>query len=180
VLRGTTSRGLCGLVCPSRTSERGGDGTREEPGTLTQGGALFSLVPLVWKSNPKLQGGWCKPNHQPIGGSDPNHQGIHCGVEVTVLSTNKQHSLSIWCPPRAGHHGRERVFDGGLSSPPSSARDMGGHVLRETTSRGLCGLVCPSRTSERGGEGDPALLGSTMVGACIPNPANPAASSHLT
>jgi len=29
----------------------------------------------------------------------------------------------------------------------------GGHVLRETTSRGLCGLVCPSRTSERGGEG---------------------------
>jgi hypothetical protein len=29
---------------------------------------------------------------------------------------------------------------------------MGGHLLRETTSRGLCGLVCPSRTSERGGE----------------------------
>jgi hypothetical protein len=38
---------------------------------------------LVWESNPKLQGGWCKPNHQPIGGSDPNHQGI-------------------WSPPRAG------------------------------------------------------------------------------
>ena len=32
--------------------------------------------------------------------------------------------------------------------------DIGGHVLRETTSRGLCGLVCPSRTSERGGERD--------------------------
>jgi hypothetical protein len=32
--------------------------------------------------------------------------------------------------------------------------DSGGHVLRETTTRGLCGLVCPSRTSERGGEGD--------------------------
>jgi hypothetical protein len=31
--------------------------------------------------------------------------------------------------------------------------DSGGHVLRETTSRGLCGLVCPSRTSERGGAG---------------------------
>ena len=27
-------------------------------------------------------------------------------------------------------------------------------MLRETTSGGLCGLVCPSRTSERGGEGD--------------------------
>ena len=32
--------------------------------------------------------------------------------------------------------------------------DSGGHVLQETTSRGLCGLVCPSRTNERGGEGD--------------------------
>jgi hypothetical protein len=29
--------------------------------------------------------------------------------------------------------------------------ESGGHVLRETTSRGLCGLglVCPSRTSEQ-------------------------------
>jgi hypothetical protein len=26
-------------------------------------------------------------------------------------------------------------------------------VLRETTSRSLCELVCPSRTSERGGQG---------------------------
>jgi len=25
--------------------------------------------------------------------------------------------------------------------------DSGGHVLRETTSRGLCGLVCPSQPS---------------------------------
>ena len=32
--------------------------------------------------------------------------------------------------------------------------DRGGHVLRESTSQGLCGLVCPSRTKERGGEGD--------------------------
>jgi len=32
--------------------------------------------------------------------------------------------------------------------------NSGGHVPRETTSRGLCGLVCPSHTSERGGEGD--------------------------
>ncbi len=56
--------------------ERRVSGTREEPGTLTQGVALFSMVPLARFSNPKLQGGWCKPNHQPIGGSDPNHQGI--------------------------------------------------------------------------------------------------------
>ena len=73
VLRETTSRGRWGLVCPSRNSERGGEremcvfitagpiiklcaghGTREEPGTLTQGGALFSLVPLVFE--PKTPG----------------------------------------------------------------------------------------------------------------------------
>jgi hypothetical protein len=30
----------------------------------------------------------------------------------------------------------------------------GGHVLRETTILGLRGLVCPSYTSEPGGEGD--------------------------
>ena len=58
------------------------------PGTLTQGGALFSLVPLVWESNPKLQGGWwlgwlVQANHQPIiRGSDPNHQGIWAGQGV--------------------------------------------------------------------------------------------------
>jgi hypothetical protein len=45
------------------------DGTREEPGTSTQGDALISLAPLVWESNPKLQGGWCKT--QP-----PAHRGI--------------------------------------------------------------------------------------------------------
>ena len=32
--------------------------------------------------------------------------------------------------------------------------DSGGHVLRETISRGLCALLCPLHTSERGGEGD--------------------------
>lgn len=45
-------------------------GTSAEPGTLTQGGDPV----FPWESNQKLQGGCCKPNHQPIGGPDPNHQ----------------------------------------------------------------------------------------------------------
>jgi len=32
--------------------------------------------------------------------------------------------------------------------------DRRAHVLWESTRQGLCGLVCPSRTSERGEEGD--------------------------
>ena len=59
-------------------------GTREEPGTLTQGGALFSLVPLVWESNPKLQSGWCKSNHQPIGGY--NNQGCCLLLQYLIQS----------------------------------------------------------------------------------------------
>jgi hypothetical protein len=43
---------------------------------------------------------------------------------------------------------------------------MGGHVLQETTSRGLRGLVCPSRTSERGGEGDFVKEGGGGEGKC--------------
>jgi hypothetical protein len=44
--------------------------------------------------------------------------------------------------------------------------DIEGHVLRETTSRGLCGLVCPSHTSERGGEGDCVREGGGGEGKC--------------
>jgi len=44
--------------------------------------------------------------------------------------------------------------------------DVGGHVLRETTSRGLCGLVCPSRTIERRGEGDCVKEGGGGKGKC--------------
>jgi hypothetical protein len=39
-------------------------------------------------------------------------------------------------------------------------------VLRETTSRGLCGLGCSSRTSECGGEGDCVKEGGGGEGKC--------------
>jgi hypothetical protein len=42
----------------------------------------------------------------------------------------------------------------------------GEHVLRKTTNRGLCGLVCPSRTSERGGEGYCVKEGGGEEGEC--------------
>ena len=44
--------------------------------------------------------------------------------------------------------------------------DSGGHVLRDTTSRGLCGLVCRSRTSERGGWVDCVKEGGGAEGEC--------------
>ncbi len=51
----------------------------------------------------------------------------------------------------------ECVFITAIPSTTVFAREgegeSGGHVLREDTSRGLCDLVCPSCTSERGGEG---------------------------
>jgi hypothetical protein len=57
--------------------------------------------------------------------------------------------------------------------------DVGGHVLRETTSRGLCGLVCPSRTSERGGEGDCVKEGGGEEGKCERERALEAAENPL-
>jgi hypothetical protein len=103
VLRETTSRGLCGLVCPSRI------GTREEPGTSTQGGVLFSLVPLVWESNPKLQGGWCKPNHQPSGDLEP---GAHPGAVCLTLTITLCCCCFSYCSTyyRAVHVGFSVVY----------------------------------------------------------------------
>jgi hypothetical protein len=49
--------------------------------------------------------------------------------------------------------------------------ESGGHVLRETTSRGRCGLVCPSRTGERGGEGDCVKEGGGGQEESLPSPA---------
>jgi hypothetical protein len=57
VLRETTSRVLCGLVC-SRTSERGGEGdcVKEGGGGEGERERERTLVPLVWESNPKTPG----------------------------------------------------------------------------------------------------------------------------
>jgi hypothetical protein len=57
--------------------------------------------------------------------------------------------------------------------------DSGGYVLRETTSRGLCGLVCPvpSRTSERRGKSfTPSLSRSSLSWSSKIDTAN--VSSH--
>jgi hypothetical protein len=41
---------------------------------------LFSLVPVVWESNPKLQGGWCKdePTDNRGSGAHPGHVCVCC------------------------------------------------------------------------------------------------------
>ena len=49
--------GCCLLLqCLIQSCARGGSGTREEPGTLTQGGALFSLVPPGGVFLPRFEG----------------------------------------------------------------------------------------------------------------------------
>ena len=72
-------------VCDRWTRTREGARPVRNP-VLSHWVRLFSLVPLVWESNPNLLGDWCisaRPNHKSIEGSDPNHQGI-------------------WSPPRTG------------------------------------------------------------------------------
>ena len=70
---------------------------------------------------------------------------LHIQLEETVLRGSRAVCVCVCVFITAGPSTKRFALGGG---------DIGGHVLRETTSRGLCGLVCPSRTSERGGEGD--------------------------
>jgi hypothetical protein len=64
---------------------------------------LFSLVPLVWESNPKLQGGWCKtqpPAHrgirsQPSGDLEPTQGGAGTREEPGTLTFADGPSTSL-------------------------------------------------------------------------------------
>jgi hypothetical protein len=66
-----------------------------------------------------------------------------------------------------------------VSTTSVGGDESGGHVLRET-SRGLCGLVCPSRTSERGGDGDCVEEGGGSEGECDLNPTPPSRRRSLS
>ena len=88
------------------------------------------------------------------------------GRRRALMNAHEQHSssplpmglpgLSARLPacPACRSRGPVRLAPSSRMLFASGEGDSGGHVLRETTSRGLCGLVCPLRTSERGGEGD--------------------------
>jgi hypothetical protein len=124
VLRETTSRGLCGLVCPPR------------------------------KSCPLCVSGWCVClllQDRVCLLQDLVQRCLHGGGGGygRTCATRDDEPRPVWtslpmCVCLLLQDLVQRCLHGG-------GGDMGGHVLRETTSRGLCGLVCPSRTSERGG-----------------------------
>jgi hypothetical protein len=67
---------------------------------------------------------------------------VRCAFPVACTHTNKNQKMPKQILTNTGPSTKLFAWGGG---------DIGGHVLRETTSRGLCGLVCPSRISERGG-----------------------------
>jgi hypothetical protein len=85
--------------------------TREETGTSTQGGALFSLVPLVWESNPNFQGGWCNPTTSPSGDLIPTIRGsgahpgrgkacsrvcVYYGEDMCTCATRDDEPRPVW------------------------------------------------------------------------------------
>jgi len=116
---------------------RGATGTRKEPGTSAQDGALFSLVPLVGNRTQNSRAAGARPNLQPIGGSDPNHLGIWCppsavcGGVMSPVTKEKNHRNFILRNVCLTAGPSTKLFAWG-------GEDSGGHVLRETTSRGLC------------------------------------------
>jgi len=126
VLWETTSQGLCGLVCPAV--------------------CVDCLFFKVTEPSPLQSSSACAER---AAYPDPEQTQRH---HPASLSSESGESLRhVGCYSTKGvcvyycrtYYKAVRVGDSGGT----------GHVLRETTSRGLCGLVCPSRTSERGGEG---------------------------
>ena len=73
---------------------------------------------LVWESNPKLQGGWCKPNHQPSGDLEPT-QGEAGVSRVFIFKVTGLCVFITEVPIR-------KLLAWGEG-------DSGGNVLRETT-----------------------------------------------
>jgi hypothetical protein len=74
---------MCVIITavPIKKLFAGGEGNSWDPyrnPVLQHRVRLFSLVPLIWESNPNLQGGWCK----------------------TVPPAHR--ARGIWSPPRAG------------------------------------------------------------------------------
>ena len=73
-------------------------GTREEPGTLTQGAPVSSFPgsSLTFSFGDRTQNSrvaGARPNHQPIGDSEPT-KGQGCGVdELDTKQTQRKHRL---------------------------------------------------------------------------------------
>ena len=94
MLRETTSQGLCGLVCPSRT------GTREEPGTLIQGAPVFPGSSRLGISRlgiePKTPG-WLvqDPTTRPIGDLIPTIGGSGAHPWRGVCQQRSQHKSKV-------------------------------------------------------------------------------------
>ena len=98
-------------------------------------------------------------------GAGPGRQYLRaCGCEREGMSAVSGPVIRRWARHASSKLARNRVGKSvwsvgaqpaetqtPVASRRASSRD--GLVIRETTSRGLYGLVCPSRTSERGGEG---------------------------
>jgi hypothetical protein len=112
VLRETTSLDLCGLVCPSCTSGHWGEGNCVKEGGGVQegayiGGCYYATTLDIEVDPHRCWFGSCKSDFALQAAVEcitvetdqfwvvAFQWSIHCCVEVTELSTNKQHTLSV-------------------------------------------------------------------------------------
>jgi hypothetical protein len=134
-------------------------------GDLWPGSNISAVVVCSQRTSskaPKLLGSDARPRRPPrVHARWPRPQTVprHGSPSTRVEGRVAKRTASQNAPPAISAQGGERIGVCLLLQYPlqSCSRgrggNNGGHVLRVTTSRGLCGLVCPSRISERGGEG---------------------------
>jgi hypothetical protein len=124
VLRETTSRGLCELGCPSRTSERGGEGD-----CVKEGGGGSSRLGI----EPKTPG-WLvqEPTTSPSGDlADPNHQGIwsppRAGLESTMGASEAHGQYPHYVPSRCIKNQKESSIITEVLPTTNSKRPLSSH-----------------------------------------------------
>jgi hypothetical protein len=160
VLRETTSRGLCGLGCPSRT------GTREEPGTLIQGAPVFPGSSRLG-IEPKTPG-WLvqDPTTSPSGDLIPTIRGSGAHPGRGSGTRGEHGTLIQGAPvfPGSSRLGIEPKTPGWLVQDPTTSpsgdliptiRGSGAHPGRGSGTRGEHGTLI---------QGAPVFPGSSRLG----------------
>ena len=109
-----------------------GDEVRRPPGHLiTKAGSGAHHMPVsrhvVWESNPKLQGGCGKPNHQPSGDLEPTQGGAVCAAPCLGCQFSQARLLfasfhGLGGFPTSKHHSVSAHSSAFLLCPPSSPK----------------------------------------------------------
>ena len=133
---------------------RRGGGTHEESGTLTQGGAQFSLFPLVcWESNPNSRVAGASPTTSPSGVLIPSTKSSH-EPQIQKKRKLRVSSMAALCNSMA-------MLEGLITGCVD-------YCTRSTQDYGACGCDCSLSLSRFALSRARALARALLASLCFP------------